>query len=722
VVAILTGEDIEGRIRPIPPIWALPGQQPADQTLLARGKATYIGQPLAVVFADTLDAARAAAAAVQIELTPLDPVLTIDAALAAVPIHAGWNDNVIVRIPIHRGDAATAMASADCVINRRFVSGRVFPLPLEGRVVTVHYDPAGPSLSVRLSTQSVHQVRRSLAECLAMPESRVRVIAQNIGGSFGQKACPCAEEIILAHAALRLERHVHWAETRAESFVASGHGRDITIDLALGVSAEGRMLALRAAVVLDKGAEPQALSIATAVTAGIMLTGGYDIPNLAIDVSGVVTNKTPTGPYRGFGMPEATFALESAVDLAARALSLDPVGFRRRNLISPERMPHVTATGLVLDSGRYAELLQLVDARMRDVRQYSPQGSRSTGGALRRGVGLAFFTEITNFGPSSATALFGITEGGFDSCLVRIDPSGCVSVFTGQTVMGQGLEQSLTAVVAERLGIPAAAVAIHSGDTNSCPYTAYGSGGSRGAAIAGSALALALDQLIERIRGLLATRANCDLERVRYAGNGQFVVPDSDPISLRSAAEIAYRGVGLSAPGDSVLEARVTYDPPGFAVSYGAVAVEVEVDTMTGEIRPLRIVFGHDCGRQLSPEMVKGQILGGTVQGLGAALYEGLTFTEDGTPRVQSMHDYPVPLALDVPPIELVHLETPSPFAINGAKGAGESGTIPVPAAIANAVRDALGFDVPALSCLPLDPQALWAELLSRRSESAANR
>lgn len=705
VLAVFTGEDVAA-MPPAPNLWQLPGQREAGLRPLAQERVRYVGEPLAAVVAVNAECARAACAALIIDYAPLAPVNTLEAALAsdAPRLYDHWPDNVVARCHWQVGDVDAVLADADLVLRETFRSGRVHALPLETRGVAATYDARDELLTVWTPTQSVHQVREGIATCLGLAEHRVRVIAPDIGGSFGQKACLYPEEVLVAHAARQLRRAVRWSESRREAFIASVHGRDQRVSIEAGFAQDGRLLAVRADIVLDKGAEPYRTSIGTAWITGALLTGAYRVPVIDVAACGVVTNKTPTGAYRGFGQPEANFAMERMLDIAARRLHLDPLEIRRRNLPTPAELPCRIATGIGLDSGRYVELLDAVAARA----GVAP-AQDATQAHMRRGRGNAFYIEVTNFGPSVITNAVGVAAGGFDIATVRMEPSGHVTVASGQTPMGQGVELALAQICAEELGLEPDDIAVVHGDTQACSYTAYASGGSRGAGVGGSAVALASRQLADKLRELgahLLQAAPAEVELVA-AGVRLRTAPEQC-LSHATVARAAYRGASLPvgmAPG---LEAQVVFDPLDLAVAYGAVTVDLKVDVSTGIVSLERVVFGHDCGTQINPALIEGQVIGGIAQGIGCALYEELRFDADGQPLVLSMFDYPLPLAADLPPIELLHFETPTPYSATGAKGVGESGVIALPAAIVSAVQAALG-DWTIENRLPLTPDRILA-------------
>lgn len=709
VKLVLTGAEILDQIQPQVCVFAFAGQRDPETRCLAIEVVRYVGEPVAVVVAVDPFIAEDARDLIRVEYQPLPVVIDPEAALApdATRLYPAWPDNVVAQTSTIAGDAEQALADADLIVAETFTTQRVAPLSLESRGVLVAYDPGTESLTVWSSTQVVHQVRTSIAQTLGLPEHRIRVIAPLLGGSFGAKAFAYLEETLVAFLALRLGRPVRWIEDRNESLLAMAHARDIRVKFEIGFRSDGTITGLRAHVLFDCGASPYVSSISTATTTGVVLCGGYKISHCAIDVVGVVTNKTPTGGYRGFGQPEANFALERSLDTAAARLGLDPAEIRRRNLVAPHEMPYQCATGVTLDSGRYAELLDLTLAQIGydDVKQEIAE-ARAQGRML--GVGMASYIEGTNFAPSWLVPLVGRQDSGFDTVIVRVEPSGHVRVFSNQTPMGQGIDTVLAQIVADGLGVRLEDVNVTCGDTLLNAYSGYGSGASRGAGVTGAAVTLAAGRIREKMQKIAAHLLEADEADIEL-GLGGFAVRGAPGkrVTIAEIARAAYLIVNLPAGMEPRLEATCSYEPPSLAVSYGVAVALVEVLPETGEIRLRRIVYGHDCGPQINPRIVEGQIRGGAVQGIGATLYEELPYTADGRPLVTNLRQYPVPSAADVPPIELLHLETPSPFSLTGVKGVGEAGVIPIPAAIANAVQCALPLDAPLITTLPLRPDAI---------------
>lgn len=710
VHAVLVGADVRGVTEPMGMMWNAQIQAYAPTWCLATDRVRYVGEPIAAVVADDAYQAEDAAELVDVHYERLPAV--VDPRPDSRPLlYDDWPDNVFGRNRFEAGDAAAALDDAAVVVSGRYTNSRVAGLSLEARGVRASWDITGESVTVWTSTQSPHQVRSSLGATLRVPERCVRVQCPDVGGAFGNKACAYIEETLVAFAARAVRRPVRWIESRSEAFVATVHGRGTVVDLELGFTADGAISGLRADVLLDCGATPYMVGCGTGMVTAATVLGPYRIPDALSELVAVVTNKTPIGAYRGFGMPEATFAIERAMDEGARRLGIDPIEIRRRNLLRPDELPYWTAAMMCLDSGRYSELLDLVAAQI-DWRRTQREAAEARDAGRLVGVGVACYLEATNFGPSLTAAMMGINSPGHDRAVVRMDESGSVTVLTGQTPMGQGLETVLAQVAADELGVPLESVSVICGDTLACPYTGYGSGGSRGAGVAGSAVMMASRRLRERMRRIAAHLLEAaDPSAVREVEGG-FADESGSTVTVSAVAESAYQARDLPPDTEPGLESSYTYDPQAFAFSYGAVAAVVEIDRDTGAVSVRRLVFGHDCGVQLNPANVAGQIIGGAAQGLGAALYEQLPYTADGRPVVESLWDYFPPLPANMPAVELVHLQTPSPFSLNGAKGCGESGAIPLPAVLANAIRDALDSESSeVVDTIPITAERLLAVL-----------
>jgi carbon-monoxide dehydrogenase large subunit len=665
--------------------------------------------------------------AIVVEYEPLPVIADVDAALAdgAPLLHPDWGTNVQVEaswpavIPglPEPPSAEEALRQAHLVVEETFTSARITAVSMETRGVVCDYDPAGPNLTIHTSTQSPHQVREGVAAMLGIPENRVRVIAPDVGGAFGMKAVLYPEEVLVPYFALALRRPVRFAEQRDESFVASTPSRAQRMRLTLGFARDGRILGLRSRYTIDLGSAPSTCGAGTGWATGALLCGPYAIPAVDIRATAVVTNKTPLGAYRGFGQPEANFPVERLLDIAAARLGIDPIQLRWRNLIPADAFPYTNATGMVIDSGAYQRMLALLRERPAYVEALRERDKAVSAGR-HVGLGVAFYNECTNFGPSGVFPLIGITTGGWDATTITVEPDGTVRVTSSQTPMGQGIETSFAQLAADRLGVGIDDVTIRFGDTASSHYTAYASGASRSAGIGGSSLIVAADKTLDKMRRIAAHLLEADAEDVEQVGAGFRVRGTSvEPVTFAQVAAAAYQGGGLPdgmAPG---LEELGTFDPVSLGFSYGVVAALVELDEVTGQVTVKRLIFGHDCGTQLNPRIVEQQVIGGALQGQGAALTEELPYDADGRPLAGAFSDYLVPLATDIPELDLFHTETPTPFTLNGAKGVGESGVIAAPAAIVNAIQDALGPGASPITAIPVLPERILQALETTSDE-----
>ncbi|MEW6475069.1 MAG: xanthine dehydrogenase family protein molybdopterin-binding subunit [Actinomycetota bacterium] len=700
---VVTGADTTADTEPLFLLWDLPGQRGCATRCLAHGTVRWVGEGVAAVVAVDRATAEDALELIEVDYEPLAAVMTpAEATAAGSPVlYEDWPDNTAHVNQWVGGDVAAAFERADIVVTETFHSGRMYGLPLEARAVSAVADSDG--LTVWTSTQSPHQVRRSIAESLGLPQHQVRVIAPDVGGGFGTKGAPYGEDTLVAYLARRTGRPVIWVEDRAEAVVASAHARDIAFTVEMGFLADGTISGLRARGVADLGGAVSSAGMCAPWASGATMPGPYKIADVDIEMRAVVTNKAPLGAFRGVGQAEGNFPLERAIELGARRLGLDPAEVRRRNLV--DTMPYFVATGLLLDSGDYPALLQQVLDRFDwDGTQRRCAEARAEGRLL--GAGLACYAEATNFGPSRIITAIGTSEAGFDTTTIRIEPDGRVRVLMSMTPMGNGVETTVAQTVADTLGVPLDDVAVITGDTWAAPFRGYASGGSAGAGIGGSSALVAAGKAKEKtvaIAAHLLEAAPGDLE----VSGGRFSVRGTPTrsVTMGDVARAAYLTLDLPEGMEPGLEVIGSYDPLSVAFSYGAVAVLVEVCRETGRVHLHRVVFGHDCGTVLNPAIVEGQIEGGVAQGIGAALYEAIPYDESGQPKVALLLDYPLPLAPDVPVIEQLHTETPSPLSLNGAKGVGESGTIPTPAAVANAVAAALGADAPPLTSVPVRPE-----------------
>ena len=715
VIAVLTGADITG-VLPGIPTRAMTGERAVDALqapeypLLAHDKVCYVGQPIAVVVAHDPYVARDAVELLIVDYEPLVPVLDADAAARdnAPVIHEALGTNVAMRLHQSAGDLDGAFAQADRVVRQRYVVQRIVPAPLETRGVLAQYQSQADLLTVWNATQAPHRVKHFLVHLLHRPEQTVRVIAPDVGGSFGVKDCLFPEDVLIPYLAMRLRRPVKWIEERRENMLAY-HGRGHSLDIEAAVRRDGVLLGIRASVVADIGAYFLLTTPSAPFNVCRRIIGPYHIPAISIELVGVLTNKTSTGAYRGTGSPEAAFAIERTMDLIAHDLELDPAEVRRRNFIPPDAFPYQAATGLTYDSGNYAqgmeralELLGYADWRAR-ARQQKPDEPLI-------GVGLATFLK------SSGAA----GDHRIESAEVTITPAGDIVVYTGISPHGQGSETAFAQIVADELGVHPAQVCVRHSDTALFPL-GEGTSASRGLIVGGSAVYTVVQEARQHLAHLASELLACPAEDIRFQhGRACNRHKPEEQLSfaqlVAAASSKAHGSVERRAKtpcADAVAPERGlvisgTYTLPGAPFSFGAHAVVIEVSRETGQVTILRYVGVHDCGRIVNPRLVEGQIIGGIAQGLGQALTEDVVYSPEGQPLTGSLLDYALPRAHEIPPLILETLEVPSPTNPLGAKGIGSVSTVPAPAAVANAVLDALAsFGVCHLDT-PLTAEKIW--------------
>ena len=674
-----------------------------DRPLLATDRVRHVGDPLAVVVAEDLYSVADAAEQVIAEVVPLPAVVDPEAAVApgAPLLYDHWPDNRSLRIATGFGNVDAAFATASHVGRRRLHSARLACHPMEPRGVVASHDSRTDLLTVWSSTQIPHPLRSALAKALGRPAHRVRVVAPDVGGGFGVKALPYAEEFIVAFLALELGVPLKWVEQRREHGTAAIQSRDQIHDIELALAADGRILGVRDRIIVDCGAA-NPLGVVQPYNTIAHLCGCYRVPALDVEATAVVTNKAPLSPYRGAGRPEAVFAMDRIIDVTAREAGLDPLEVRRRNLIGADEMPYEVGinyrdgTPMRYDSGDFPACYETALAM-------ANPGSASRGDGLdgkgrRIGVGASTYVEGTGVGP-------------FESALVRLDETGHVQVATGACSQGQGHETVFAEVCARALGTDPCRVTVTGGDTAAVPY-GWGTLASRSAVVAGNAIRTAAGVVRDRILEAVAEHWEVSPVDLRIR-NGAVEVAGT-PARQMDLAEVA---AGF-APGGTFagrhaadLEEMVCFEPPTVTFASGTHVARVAVDVATGAVEVLDYVVVHDCGPLLSPVIVDGQISGGVAQGIGAALFEEATYDGDGQPLNPTLLDYLVPDATGVPTLAVAHLETPSPLNPLGIKGVGEAGAISPPAAIANAVEDALAGLGAGVHRVPVTPRRLFEQL-----------
>src|SRR5881296_2061606 len=694
VARLLTGEETAKLCAPCRGILQhYRGMKTGAMLALAQDRVRYVGEPVVAIAARSRAEADDAAGLVTIDYEPLPPVLSAEEAIGsdAPLIHPELGDNVIYRTTLAGGDVDAAFAAADRRYAQTFQLGRHTGVPLEPRGLVADFEPSTRAFTVWISTQVPHMMQAVLADLFGLPEHRVRVIAPDVGGSFGIKIHVYQDDLAAVALALRLGRAVKFVATRRESFVSDIHAREQTIDVEVAGGDDGVVTAMRARITAAVG--PYSAFPRSSVVEGgqvlRLLPGPYRLSDYRASLRVVAQNKVITSQYRAVGHPIATAVTESMLDLIARDVALDPAEVRRRNLVRPAELPYTSATGNVYDSGSYqAALARLLEAAKYDDLRREQAAARAAGRHV--GIGLSCFIELTGPG-AQFYGVGGAPISGQDGATLRLEPSGAVTALVGVTDQGQGSPTAFAQIVADELGISPDSVAVRSGDTALMPYGG-GTWASRGMPIGGSATLLAARALAERIRGVAATLLEAHPDDIRLS-DGRVAVsgaPDRGMTLGDLARTVHFRSNELKGLEPN-LEATVHFtNAQPWTFTNGAHLAVVEVDTETGRVSVLRYVAVDDCGRVVNPALVEGQTAGGVAQGLGGALMEHCAYDGAGQPLCGTLMDYAVPTAADVPPLELHHLETPAPSIAGGYKGAGEAGTTGAPAAILNAVNDAL--------------------------------
>ena len=694
VVGVWTAEDLA----PLPAVPTGGGYMTITglaQPVLSQGRVRYVGEPVAVVVAESLAAAADAAETVVVEYRPLPAVVDPVAALetTAPLLFPELGTNVIVDEnpePLPEG----FFADADLVVAVDNVNHRLASVPMEPRAVLVGPHPDTGELTLWAPSQQPQKLRDDITAVLELADDELRVIAPEVGGGFGPKAMMHPEELLLVALARQLRRPVKWCETRSEHLVATHHGRSQVHHWQVGAKRDGTLVAIAGEIIADAGAYPSLAPLLVSVTAQ-MAPGCYRIPRVQMRARAVVTNTTPVGPYRGAGRPEAAFSIERAVEEVARRLELDPVEVRRRNFIRPEEFPYDTATEMTYDSGDYEACLdRLLEALDLEVVR-KEQAERLAEGRPLLGVGIACYVEISG------------SLGLGEEATVEVLPSGRVEVRTGTSPHGQGHRTVWAQIAAELLGVNVVDIDVIHSDTRFVPQ-GNGTTGSRSAQFGGSAVYRASELMATRLRELAATILEASPDDITLAAGGAHV--RGTPAVSVSLAQIR------EAAGDEPVRESFFFDQDNWTYPGGAHGVVVEVDPETGLVRPLRVVAVDDCGTILNPMIVEGQVHGGVAQGLAQALWEEMRYGPDGQPLTGTLLDYLVPSACEVPPLEALAVETPSPLNPLGAKGVGEAGAVGMPPAVVNAVLDALApLGVRDLS-MPLTPERVWRAIAEAQS------
>jgi carbon-monoxide dehydrogenase large subunit len=716
VIAVFTAADMAG-IGGIPCGWQIHNKDGSPMAepkhpVLAEGKVRHVGDPVAVVIAETKSQARDAGEAIVVDYAPLPAVATIEQALkpGAPLVHDGVAANLCY--DWHIGDQAAqeaAFAKAHKVVTFETTNNRLVPNAMEPRAAIGEYDGQSGDYTLYTTSQNPHVIRLLMgAFVLSIPESKLRVVAPDVGGGFGSKIYHYAEEAIVTWASAKVKRPVKWTAERTESFMSDAHGRDHVSRAELALDAEGRILGLKVHTLANMGAYLSTFApcVPTYLYA-TLLSGVYTTPVIYAEVKAVFTNTVPVDAYRGAGRPEATYLLERLMDVAAAEIGMDRVEFRRKNFIPVDAFPYQTPVALQYDSGNYFATL---DAALEaaDWKGFEARRAAAKAKGKLRGIGISTYLEACGIAPSAVVGSLGARAGLYEVGTIRVHPTGSVTVLTGTHSHGQGHETTLAQLVADRLGVPLANIDIVHGDTAKVPF-GMGTYGSRSLAVGGSAMFKAMDKIIAKGKRIAAHLMEASVEDVEF-DRGTFRVTGTDKTkSLTEISLAAY--VPHNYPIEEIepgLEETAFYDPKNFTYPGGCHIAEVEIDPETGKVAMVNFTAVDDVGRVINPMIVEGQVQGGVAQGIGQALLESAIYDAEGQLISGSMMDYTMPRADDLAPVSVATHTTLCTHNPLGVKGCGEVGAIGSPPAVMNAVVDALrDYGVRHVE-MPATPAKIW--------------
>jgi carbon-monoxide dehydrogenase large subunit len=716
VVAVFIGADVNDKCGLVPCASLMPDQKTPKHTALASDRVYFVGHAVAVVVAKDRYVARDALDLIEVEYEPLPAVSDPEKALEKdSPLtHPDLGTNLAFTWTLANGDLEAAFKQADRVIKARMVHQRLIPMAIEPRGCVASWHAGEQSLTLWTSTQIPHLVRTLLPGMIGVPENKIRIVAPEVGGGFGSKLNLYIEEALCSHLAMRLGAPVKWIESRRENATSTIHGRDQLGDYEAAVKKDGTLLAIKARTIADIGAYNQLLTPAIPTLTGSMLPGCYKLKALRMDLVGVYTNKMCTDAYRGAGRPEATYTIERLMDIIAGELGVDRVKLRQKNFPKPSEFPFNTATGLTYDSGNYQGALKKAQEIANWEKLLKQQTAARKAGKLF-GIGVSTYVEICALGPSKMMA-----AGGWEWGCVRIEMSGKVTVITGATPHGQGQETSFAQIAADRLGVPMEDIVVMRGDTAVAHY-GRDTYGSRATVIGGTAIIMCIDKIIVKARRLAAHLLGTK-EKLVVLKDGRFFDRRKSRKTLAWSQLAAESYVAKNIPKnfEPGLEASTFFEPTNCTYPFGTHIVAVEVDRDTGEVKITKYVAVDDCGPQINPLLVEGQVQGGIAHSLGQALFERAVYDENGQLLTGEFMDYPIARAKDIPEYLMDSTVTPSPSNPLGIKGVGEAGTIGATPAIANAVIDALSpLGVKHLD-LPLTPEKIWRAIKSHQKQRPA--
>jgi carbon-monoxide dehydrogenase large subunit len=723
VVAVYTGADFPEQAGSTC-VWPVTDDiKMSHYPAICTDKVLYAGDVVAVVVATDKYLAADAGDLVDVDLEPLPAVVDMEEALkdGAPLVHEGFGTNHCYTATMPCGDYAAAKAKADVVVKRRFINQRLIPNTMEPRAVV-----AAPSvgmadeIAVWTSTQIPHVLRVVLALLTGVPENNIRVIAPDVGGGFGVKLQIYREEVLGLLLAKKLGRPVKWVETRSEHMVASHHGRDQIQDIEIAATSDGTILGVDVKLLADMGAYLQIITPGTPLLGMFMYSGIYKMEALNFECTGVYTNKTPTDAYRGAGRPEATFAIERIVDELAAELGMEPMELRKKNWIKHEEFPYTQIAGLTYDTGNYeAATARAMELFGYDELRAEQKARRESGDKVQLGLGISTFTEMCGLAPSRTLGALKYAAGGWEHCTIRALPTGKIELITGTSPHGQGHETAWSQIASDIIGVPVEDIEVVHGDTGRAPL-GMDTYGSRSLAVGGQAIKVAGERLVEKAKLIAAHQLEVSPDDIEFK-EGVYSVK-GDPEKHKTLVEISWAAFAAHNVPDGVeptLSGEATVDPQDFSYPHGTHLAAMEVDTETGKVTLRKYVAVDDCGVQVNPLIVEGQVHGGLAQGIAQALYEGALYDADGNLLTGSMGDYLLPSAADLPSFITDRTVTPSTTHPLGTKGIGEAGAIASTPAIINGIVDALRPLGVNDVFMPASPQNVWRAIQAAQGGAA---
>ena len=711
VFGVYTWSDIADYIKPAVATSRMADYQSTAIYPLANGVVRYVGEPIAVVLAVDRYIAEDALNLLEVQLEPL--AIENDPVKASQPnaplLHEDLISNILVKRSFAKGEIDQALKNAPVVVEGEFRFHRKTPMALENRVYLAEYIKSRDSLMLYSSSQVPGIIRDALAEFLDLPGSRFNVISPDVGGGFGGKTSLYPEEMIVCALAYKLKRSIKWTGDRLEDLISTSQGFDERIKAKLALDADGKIMGLLAEVISDIGAYsiyPWTAGIEPVQVISFM-PGPYRVPAYLGSVIAVTTPKAPTGPYRGVGRPTSTFVMERLMNMAAKKLAVDPVELRLKNMVTPEEFPYKTPSGIVWDRSAFTEGIQAASDTFayQERREYQAQ-ARSQGKLI--GIGVASYAELSGIGSKISASPGMPINTGTDTCVLSLDSTGAITAAFGCAAHGQGHETTLAQVLADELGANIKDIHVITGDSTAVPH-GTGSYASRTAVLSSGAGILAAQELKSRMASMASYLLNTSEDDLRFRNSHIEQLSAPNQIEFVKLAKTVYSEMGrIPAEYRQELSVTKTYDPILGTTSSATHLVEVEVDPTTFKVDIKRYVIAEDCGRMINPLIVDGQIRGAVAQGIGAALLEEVVYDQEGQLLTASLVDYAIPTALEIPDIKIVHMDTTAPNTLGGFRGVGEGGTIGSPAAIANAITDALSGFACEVNELPATPERIF--------------